>query len=111
MIVDFGNATLHKYVVQKGKDLLRLVQKWLCIHFLFLSRIHIKSVLKIPVPLMSEWMQEGQYGSLHHNSVPSEKNSTLSKSLFECASNCETMQTHNPRSVSSVQRACSIYTI
>jgi len=35
LIVDFENAASHKYVVQQGKDLLRLFQKWLCIHFLF----------------------------------------------------------------------------
>jgi len=41
MILDFENAASHKYVVQKGKDLLRLFQNWLCIHFLFLFKIHI----------------------------------------------------------------------
>jgi len=66
IIVNFGNAASHKYVVEKGKNLWRLVQKWLCIH-LFLSKIYTNSVLKIPVALKSEWVQQGQYWSVSYN--------------------------------------------
>jgi len=35
--------------------------------FLLLSKIHVNSVLKFPVALMSEWMQQGQYRSVRYN--------------------------------------------
>ena len=50
MVASFENAASHKYVVQKSKSLSRVDQKGLDIHFLFLSKNHIKSWLKIEIP-------------------------------------------------------------
>jgi len=49
MIVDFENSASYKYLVQKSRFFQWFDQKWLSIHFLFLSRIDVKSVSKISV--------------------------------------------------------------
>ena len=50
MVASFKNAASHKYVVQKGKSLSRASSERVGIHFLSLSKNHIKFVLKIEVP-------------------------------------------------------------
>jgi len=49
IIINFENTASHKYVVQSLGVYEWLDQKWLGIHFLFLSKHDIKSVLKIPI--------------------------------------------------------------
>ena len=90
MIVNFENAASHNYVVQKGKNLWRLLQKWLGIHVLFLSKIQVNSVLNIPVALRSEWMPQGQYRSVRYNNDDTTTDKglclvlTLSSRIFFC---------------------------
>ena len=49
MIINFENIASHKYIAKVLRVYEWLDQKWVGIHFLFLSKNDINSVLKIPV--------------------------------------------------------------